>query len=91
MNTNKGECHFTLFVHLLTVLLKLYLSSNIYFPPYYLIPLGGFSGIIKQIIGGTQCQFLENICSEDDLRSGIFGTFVVKFLASLPLLGFSNI
>ena len=29
--------------------------------------------------------------SEDDLRSRIFGTFVVKFLACLPLLGFSNI
>ena len=41
--------------------------------------------------GGTQRQFLENICSEDDLRSRIFGTFVVKFLACLPLLGFSNI
>ena len=39
---------------------------------------------------GTQRQFLENICSEDDLRSRIFGTFVVKFLACLPLLGFSN-
>ena len=32
----------------------------------------------------------ENICSEDDLRSKRFGTFVVKFLAYLPLLGFSN-
>ena len=40
---------------------------------------------------GTQRQFLENICSGDDLRSRIFGTFVLKFLASLPLLGFSNI
>ena len=40
---------------------------------------------------GTQRQFLQNICSEDDLRSRIFGTFVVKFLACLPLLGFSNI
>ena len=40
---------------------------------------------------GTQRQFSENICSEDDLRSRIFGTFVVKFLACLPLLGFSNI
>ena len=29
--------------------------------------------------------------SEDDLRSRIFGTFVVKFLACLPLLGFWNI
>ena len=27
----------------------------------------------------TQRQISENICSEDDLRSGIFGTFVVKF------------
>ena len=43
------------------------------------------------LIRGTQRQFLENICSEDDLRSRIFGTFVVKFLACLPLLGFSNI
>ena len=31
------------------------------------------------------------ICSEDDLRSRIFGSFSVKFLACLPLLGFSNI
>ena len=34
----------------------------------------------------TQRQFSENICSDDDLRSRIFGTFVVKFLACLPLL-----
>ena len=26
-------------------------------------------------------NFRENICSEDDLRTRIFGTFVVKFLA----------
>ena len=32
-----------------------------------------------------------NICLEDDLRSRIFGTFVVKFLACLPLIEFSNI
>ena len=39
-------------------------------------------------------QFSENNCSEDDLRSSgsrIFGTFAVTFLASLPLLGLSNI
>ena len=42
-------------------------------------------------IRGTQRLFSENFCSEDDLRSRIFGTFVVKFLACLPLLGFSNI
>ena len=40
---------------------------------------------------GTQRQFSENICSEGDLRSRIFWTFVVKFLVCLPLLGFSNI
>ena len=39
---------------------------------------------------GTQRQFLENMCSEDDLRSRIFGTFVVKFLACPPPQGFSN-
>ena len=36
----------------------------------------------------TQRQFSENICSEDDLGSRTFETFVVKFLACLPLLGF---
>ena len=40
---------------------------------------------------GTQRQFSENICSVDDLISGIFGTFIVNFFACLPLLGFSNI
>ena len=40
---------------------------------------------------GTQRQFSENICSEDDLRSRIFGTFVLNFFACLPLLRFSNI
>ena len=45
------------------------------------------------LIRGTQRQFAENIFSEDDLRSRIFGTlnFVVKFLACLPVLGLSNI
>ena len=33
----------------------------------------------------------ENLCSEDDLRSRIFGACVVTYLACLPLLGFSNI
>ena len=46
---------------------------------------------ITNTIRGTQRQFSENICSEDDLRSRILGTFVVKFLTCLPLLGFSNI
>ena len=33
---------------------------------------------------GTQREFLENICLEEELRSKIFGTFVVKFLACYP-------
>ena len=41
--------------------------------------------------GAPNDNFWKNICSEDDLRSRIFGTFVVKFLACLPLLGFSDI
>ena len=41
--------------------------------------------------GAPNGNFRENICSEDDLRTRIFGTFVVKFLACLALLGFSNI
>ena len=43
---------------------------------------------VVTLFRGTQRQFLENICSEDDLRSRIFGTFFVKFLACMPLLGF---
>ena len=41
--------------------------------------------------GAPNGNFREKICSEDDLKSRIFGAFVVKFLAFLPLLGFSNI
>ena len=41
--------------------------------------------------GAPNDNFRKNICSEDDLRSRIFVTFFVKFLAFLPLLGFSNI
>ena len=43
------------------------------------------------LTGAPNGNFRENICSEDDLRTRIFGIFVVKFLAFLPLLGFSNI
>ena len=43
------------------------------------------------LTGAPNDNFRKNICSEDDLRSTIFGTFVVKFLAFLLLLGFSNI
>ena len=42
------------------------------------------------MIQGTHRQYLENVCSEEDLTFRIFGTSVVKFLACLPLLGFSN-
>ena len=35
-------------------------------------------------------NFRKIICSEDDLRSRIFGSFSEKFIACLPLLGFSN-
>ena len=45
---------------------------------------------IPLILGAPNDNFRKNICSEDDLRSRIFETFVVKFLACLPLLGFSN-
>ena len=43
-----------------------------------------------QLTGAPNVNFRKNICSGDDLRSRIFGTFVLKFLACLPLLGFSN-
>ena len=40
------------------------------------------------VSGAPNDNFGENICSEDDLISRFFGTFAVKFLACLPLLGF---
>ena len=43
-----------------------------------------------QFSGAPNVKFSENICSADDLGSRIFGTFVVKFLACMPLLGFSK-
>ena len=51
------------------------------------VPEGG-TPLYKPYSRDTQRQFSENICSEYDLKSRIFGTFVVKFLACLPLLGF---
>ena len=50
-----------------------------------------FAVFDPDLSGAPKDNFQENICSEDDLRSRIFETFVVKFLACLPLLGFSNI
>ena len=40
--------------------------------------------------GAPNDNFRQIICSEDDLRSRIFGSFSEKILACLPLLGFSN-
>ena len=64
------------------------------------IPLGGVGGafalassssVYRLYSGAPNDNFRKNICSEDHLRSRIFGTFVAKFLACMPLLGFSNI
>ena len=41
--------------------------------------------------GAPTVNFRKISFSEDDLSSLIFGMCVVKFLACLPLLGFSNI
>ena len=45
-----------------------------------LIFVTNFNALSIEYARGTQRQFSENICSEDDLRSRIFGTSVVKFL-----------
>ena len=50
-----------------------------------------FNGYEPRIESGAPNVNFRDICSEDDLRSRIFETFVVKFLACLPFLGFSNI
>ena len=53
-------------------------------------------GVLKRVgdvvfPGAPNDNFRKNICSEDDLRSRIVGTFVVKCPACLLFLGFSNI
>ena len=58
---------------------------------WLLLERGLWKSQVINSTGGPNVKFSENICSEDDLRSGVFGTFVVKFIACLPLLGFSNI
>ena len=45
-------------------------------------------GTHKHYTGAPHDNFWKSICLEDDLRSRIFRTSVVKFLACLPLLGF---
>ena len=59
--------------------------------PYCLVVFFIVCPRFRPFSGAPNDNVLENICSEDDLRSTIFGTFVVKFLARLPLLGFSII
>ena len=53
-------------------------------------PVPDQNGVVN-ISGAPNDNFRKNICSGDDLRPRIFETFVVKFLACVPLLGFSNI
>ena len=45
---------------------------------------GTHTGLIFRMVRSIQRQFSENICSEDDLRSRIFGTFVVIYISCLP-------
>ena len=59
------------------------------FPPPS--PPANFWQVPKHYAGAPNDNFRKNIFSEDDFRSRIFGTFVVRFLAYLLLLGFSNI
>ena len=58
-------------------------------PVYGFVILNFF--LTSSVSGAPNDNFRKNIRSEDDLRSKIFGTFFVKFLACLPLLAFSNI
>ena len=54
--------------------------------------MSGFIVVWQRGMGdGHPTSIFGNICSEDDLRFRILGTFVVTSLACLPLLGFLNI
>ena len=92
--TNQNEClHFA---DILMYYIPLFLVVDLRFKSWTIdmsreSVTSYFTSLSSTSLRGTQRQFLENICSEDDFRSRIFGTFVVKFLACLPLLGFSNI
>ena len=77
-NRHTQQLHFLQFSRVMRSSVALELTSAITF-------------LVLSSFRGTQRQFSENICSEDDLRCRIFGTFVVKFLACPSLLGFSNI
>ena len=58
---------------------------------YYVVTLLPAVLLFSSLSGAPNDNFRKNTCLEDDLRSRIFEVFVVKFLACLPLLGFSNI
>ena len=62
-----------------------HICSPGYSTNYHLFFLAGL-GRGGESAGAPNDNFRKNICSEDDFRSRIFGTFVVKFLACLPLL-----
>ena len=58
--------------------------------------LNGLNGATRLVVllntsGAPNDNFRKIICSENNLRSRIFGSFSIKFLACLLLLGFSNI
>ena len=59
------------------------MSSSITKPDIWCDACHTMRELINHFIRGNQRQFSENIYSEDDLRSSIFGTFVVKFIACL--------
>ena len=88
MNLNHGTLSGYLTTHDDFALLTHFLSC---LPPHSLTLLPKDDNLDFQFSGAPNDNFRKNICSEDDLRSRIFGTFVVKFLACLPLLGFSDI
>ena len=70
--------------------LQIILVAKKYIPQLFISRMPKMRAI-PQLAGAPKDNFRKNICSDDDLRSRIFGTFVVKFLAWLPLLGFSDI
>ena len=75
---------------MITVWEKLVLITCATIKQFYDVPHLFLSAVIKhynrqcESTGAPNGQFSENICSEDDLRSRIFGTFVVKFLLACP-------
>lgn len=70
-------------------IISLAITAFLYFPTQ--VSLATSTCFSFKMGRGTQRPFSKNICLGDDLRSRFFGTFVIKFLASLPELGFSNI